>query len=165
MPRKPSSIPKRPRASKTQQGFSDTPRIMSDEEKHELIRMHVAARAPQDPLQRISLWAGVTLSLFAIGFGWWMTTGQVIRRTATDGSADLREAAAELDRFTQMVETNDVLNRLAPSPVSEAEAGSFNDVLRSNLSATRTQDLFVPAEQATSSDSQSDVPAGLTPDS
>lgn len=170
MPRKSSSVPRRPRASKSQSGgFSATPRIISSEEKHELIRMHAAARAPQDPLQRVSLWAGVTLSVAALAFGWWLTVGQDIRQNAGEGSDEIRRAAAELDKFTEMLGSSSALDHLVPTPVSEATASSFDDLLRDNLSgsATRTRDLLSPAPDAATSSGQEApprVPAGLTPD-
>jgi hypothetical protein len=174
MPRKASSVPKKQRSSSTGAAFaSQAPRMMSEEEKHRMIMAHAAIRAPQDPLQRISLWAGVTLSVAAIATGWWFTVGQGIQYEAGQGSQELRRAAAELDKFTQMVESSAFLNAPTNNPTSNANAGSFDELMRSNLPEQRN--LFAPSD--TGPDTQADatstpptpstapsVPAGLTPD-
>lgn len=170
MPRKASSIPKKQRVLRNAGAFeADTPRMMSDEEKHRMIMAHAAARAPQDPLQRVSLWAGVTLSVAALAVGWWFTVGTGIQQNVGQGSEQLRQAAAELDKFTNLVQTSPALNNPANSPTSAADAATFGNVMRDNLfkpaddSTADANATSTPTDQK-SPPSAPSVPAGLTPD-
>ncbi len=154
MPRTSSSTTRKRRTTtRRKMTYTDTPRLISEAEKHELIRIHAASRAPQDPLQRTSLWAGVTLCVAVLLVGWWMTVGSGIKHTVSDRSNDLQALTEELDRFQEEVKTNPLLNPppVVPSPTAEATAAEFDSVLKSNLgldepvSATPTHDLLVPA--------------------
>lgn len=172
MPRKSSASTPRRRAS-AKAAFTETPRLISDEEKRELIRVHAAARAPQDPLQRMSLWAGVTLSILGIAVGWWLTVGQGIQQTASRTNEEMRRVTQELNEFADKVEAKNLPFMRPPTP--PASAGSFEEVLRANLgSATRTRDLLSAPSATTSTDATTepsekeepvtpDIP-GLTPD-
>jgi hypothetical protein len=167
MPRKSSSAPKR-----RKHATAATPRMLSEAEKHELIRLHVANRAPQDPLQRLSLWAGVSLCVTVLLVGWWFTVGVGVQQAvSTEDAEELRALTEELDRFTEQVETNPLLNppTVAPSTTSEATASGFDDILKENLGldspATRTQDLLVPRQPENVPPPTPVTPPGLTPDS
>lgn len=160
MPRKAPSSTRRRAPAQEARAFADTPRILSEQEKHELIRVHVAARATHDPLQRASLWAGVTLSIAALLVGWWLTVGQNIKQSFADGSADLKKLTQELNTFSERVESDPTLrNSLLPSPTSNASASSFEAILKGNLAATttRARDLLVPP----TSNSSTAVPLSL----
>lgn len=175
MPRKPASSTTRTRRTSTrrvQAAYTETPRIISDAEKHQLIRIHAASRAPQDPLQRTSLWAGVSLCVAVLLVGWWMTVGTGIQQTVTSGEVEeLRALTEELDRFTEEVETNPLLNPppVAPSTTSEATAAEFDTALKSTLgleqstTTERTQELMVPAPENVPPPTPV-TPPGLTPD-
>ena len=47
------------------------PLLMTSDEKHELIRAHAAMRTPHDPVQMLSVWAGVLVA-FVVVIGGWM---------------------------------------------------------------------------------------------
>jgi hypothetical protein len=188
MPRKPSSTPRkrttsggasRRTAPSKPVVFEDTPRMISDDEKHQLIRAHAAMRAPQDPLQRLSLWAGVSLSVLMIGVGWWLSVGQQVRGAVNQQSEQIRKATAELDSFVNLVHTSKVTNPTA-NPTAQAEAASFQELLKNDLfeHTTRT-DLMAPLPEDTTSTTSTAVftpppsktrpsaptiPPGLTPD-
>jgi hypothetical protein len=131
--------------------------MMSPAEKRGLILAHAAARAPQDPLQRMSLWAGVTLCVLMLIVGWWSTVGWTVRDTLSEPSSEVRALTEELDRFTEQVQSNPLLVPPMPTATSEATAASFDDLLKSNLQeepsdtapATRTRPLLEPAEPKT----------------
>lgn len=168
MPRKSSSVPKRQRGTK-RAVVSDTPRMLSVEEKHELIRAHVASRMPQqDPLQRVSLWAGVTLTVAVLAGGWWFTVGQRVQQSASGSSGDLQRITEELNRFSDAVEADPTLRSTIGSGSSEAP--SFADQLQDRLSATRTHELLSPSS-ATSvlpgvvAGEQDEITSELTPHS
>lgn len=174
MARPASAISRKRRApsKKATAGFSDTPRLLSNEEKRELIRAHAASRAPQDPVQRLSLWAGVVLSVLVIGAGWWMTVGRQVRQAVSQQSMELRKLTSEMDQFVNIVQTSPALNPpQIPNGVSQAAASPFDALLKDQLmgSATRTRDLLAPAppelQASVSATSASpSVPAGLIPD-
>jgi hypothetical protein len=160
MPQAPR-VPKRTRSKKTAAGFSDTPRIISEQEKHQLIQAHVAARVPQDPLQRVSLWAGVSLSLVMIVAGWWMTVGWAMRHTAVqDGSAEIRAATEQLKRFTDLVNNDPSLGLDAlRNPTPSASASSFEELMNQNLNTSSRRNLIAPGVTTSTTH-----PSGLTPD-
>ena len=159
-------VPKRSRAKKAAAGFSDTPRLISQEEKHQLIRAHVSAHAPQDPLQRVSLWAGVSLSVMMIAVGWWMTVGWNVRHKVAEGSAAVRAATEKLNRFSDLVNSDpslglDALRGSTPS----ASASSFEEMMGRNLIAPAN--YATPTSTDTNTDTDDPVPStpsGLTPD-
>lgn len=144
--------------------------MLSEAEKHELIRLHAAQRAPQDPLQRMSLWAGVSLCVAVLLVGWWFTVGVGVKRVVSNEETEnLRTLTDELNRFTEEVESNPLLNpsTIVPQPTAEVTASGFDDILRGNLgldeTATRTQDLLVPGDEVPPS-STPKHPPGLTPE-
>jgi len=150
--------------------FADTPRMISDDEKRELIRAHAAMRAPQDPLQRMSLWAGVTLSVLMIGAGWWLSVGQNVRNAVDQQSDQIHQATAELDKFVNLVQTSKITH---PDGVAQANAASFQELLKNDLfEHTSRTDVMAPASPTASSTppikssppSAPTIPPGLTPD-
>lgn len=72
--------PKRARSSRSE-SISVAPRILSSEEKRELILAHAAARRPLDPIQRFSLWSGVAICLLFVVGAWIYTVGSGIKRS------------------------------------------------------------------------------------
>jgi len=143
--------------------------MISEAEKHELIRLHAAQRAPQDPLQRMSLWAGVSLCVALLLVGWWFTVGVGVKQAVSnDQTESLRALTEELNAFTEEVESNPLLNpsMVVPQPTASVTASGFDDILRGNLgldeTATRTQDLLVPGD-ATPPPTPT-RPPGLTPE-
>jgi len=48
-----------------------TPRVISPEEKRQLILAHASMRGPHDPLQMMSLWAGVAVTALVLVVGYW----------------------------------------------------------------------------------------------
>lgn len=138
----------------------DTPRILSADEKRQLILAHAAMRRSMDPIQRMSLWAGVVICMaFVIG-GWMYTVGSgikkslagpldphvqdVVDQTKEFGQDTGRDTAAELGEQLQQV-----TDRL--KTISEQQA--VLDVMVQQLStstapgatSTRTN-LFIPPE-------------------
>ncbi|GMU25186.1 hypothetical protein KJZ71_02105 [Patescibacteria group bacterium] len=167
--------------------FSETPRILTSEEKRELILAHAAARAPRDPVQQASLFAGVMIAVLAIGAGWWATVRIQVQASVHGGSQSLRELTKELETFTEEAKTNPVVNPPElPGPTTAAQAAQFTKFLQAVLEgatgtpAERRGDLLAP-EASTSVPSAEPDPSpetrpsgfpfvhpsstGLTPDS
>ncbi len=164
MPRASSSAPKRQRRVKASED-STTPRFLNEEEKHQLIRAHMAARVPQqDPLQRVSLWAGVSLTVLVLAGGWWFTVGQRVQQSMSGSDEDIRQLTDELNRFSDAVEADPTLRATLGSGSSSE---TFVDQLQDRLSATRTRDLLSPASSTSSGQvagEEDSVPPGLMPD-
>lgn len=158
-------MPTKKRTTKKSSGtFDETPRVLSAEEKHELIKAHAALRSPQDPVQRLTLWAGVLIAMIAIVAGWWYTVGTNVRETIQIGTSDLREKTQELDAFTNIAEQNPIVNPPAlPGVTSEASAAQFAEILNLILvgeelpTSTRRDDLLAPASTTTKSTSTNEL--------
>lgn len=167
--------------------FSETPRILTSEEKRELILAHAAARSPRDPVQQASLFAGVIIALLAIGAGWWATVRIQVQSSVQGGGQSLRELTKELEMFTEEAKTNPVVNPPElPGPTTAAQAAQFTKLLQAVLEgatgtpAERRGDLLAP-EASTSAPAAEPEPSletrpsgfpfvhpsstGLTPDS
>ncbi|MCC7357790.1 hypothetical protein IT408_04815 [Candidatus Uhrbacteria bacterium] len=56
-------------------GFHEaTSRFISAEEKRRLILAHAEMRRPHDPVQMLSVWAGVAVTMMVLTFGYWYAT-------------------------------------------------------------------------------------------
>lgn len=85
MPEKRRSSSKRParsRAGGAAPGITVAPRILSSDEKRQLILAHSAMRRPMDPIQRASLWAGVLVCMLFVVGAWAYTVGSGIKKSA-----------------------------------------------------------------------------------
>lgn len=75
---------------------------MSQEEKRQLILAHAARHRPLDPVQRLSLWAGVVICLLFVVGAWAYTVGSGIRRSMARPMDENLNAVLEAAReFTQ----------------------------------------------------------------
>jgi len=125
------------------------PRILSADEKHELILAHAAARKPVDPIQRVSLWAGVAVCVVFIVGAWFYTVGsgiqnslagppdpntqQMVRLTGefvsntASSSAQLQHGFQSItERLDQLNAEQKVLNRMADTLNGTSTATSTN---------------------------------------
>lgn len=149
MPIKRRQVPK-----KNAPPHQSTPRILSADEKRQLILAHAATRHPHDPIQRASMWAGVFISVaFLIGL-WTYTVGSGIKQTLAtptdDGLIDAFETAKEK---TDSQVIGDLSNRLLQIGDAEvapsAKPSAIVNGIISNLTASSTdktvnarEDLF-----------------------
>lgn len=158
-----SSKRSRSRSVRTSKGsgdevFDETPRIITPEEKRSLILAHANAREPKDPVQRITLWAGVAVAIIAIVSGWFMTVGYQVKTEFAGSGDELQKLADELDAFTERAKTNPIVNPpKLPGPTTAAAAAQFEDVLQdilsedANSTTTRRDDLLAPSAPSVSS--------------
>ncbi len=70
---------------------SDRPRLLTAEEKRQLILAHAAQREPVDSVQRFSLWTGVLVCVLVIGIGWLYTMRQTIAGAIQAGGSGQQE--------------------------------------------------------------------------
>jgi hypothetical protein len=133
----------------------ETPRILSPDEKRELILAHAAMRAPQDPFQRFTMWSGIAVAIMALVGGWWLTVGWSVERAVEQGNVDLRKMTSSLNEFTQEVKTNPILaHPEIPTPTSNVQAAELVDNLKELLeqaSSTPRTDLLSPNAPSSSS--------------
>ncbi|HWQ99243.1 MAG TPA: hypothetical protein VN397_00145, partial [Candidatus Methylomirabilis sp.] len=172
MPRKSASRPKASRNPVQPAAFYDTPRLLSADEKRELILAHAAARAPQDPLQRISLWTGVTVAVAVIVGGWFMTVGWQVRHTVSQSGDDVRKMTDRLNELTEQVESNPMFKATAlDGPTSQAAAAELGGRIKTaleeaNASSTgvRQGNLIAPSAPGSGMASDSNVSTtGISP--
>jgi hypothetical protein len=90
--------------------------VISQDEKRRLILAHAAMRPTRDPVQFMSMWAGVLVAVIAIVTGWWWSVGSGLAsswsRVAGGVSHDVRtlgqdrdsEVANELMRVTERLQ-------------------------------------------------------------
>ncbi len=153
--------------------FSETPPIISAEEKHQLIMAHTQARPLRDPLQQATLWGGVMIAFGAILVGWFFTVGHQVKLQISSGG-NMQALTQRLNRFTESVNGNSVLQKGAVgNPSSEADAAEFSGMLKQLLGTTSTpaqrDDLIAPgpasasANSTTSTKSTSTAPQGFVP--
>jgi hypothetical protein len=151
------------------------PRILSAEEKRELILAHAAARRPVDPVQRMSLWAGVAICLVFVVGAWVYSVGSGIKKSFAQGvdpglsrSAELTkdflknpsqngfQATNELGQ--QMKAVTDRLNELeTQDQIIQAMAA---EIATSTATASSTPNLFKPSTKPSTS---SNATTTLTP--
>jgi hypothetical protein len=141
------------------------PRILSSAEKRELILAHAAARRPADPIQRVSLWAGVFVCLTFIVCAWVYTVGSGIQKSlagpvdpnlqqvkdltgafaetaVTEGANELKQGFEDIaTRLDQLSAEQALLNQMA----AELNASS------STSKTTPSDNLFKPQLQPSSS--------------
>lgn len=152
-------IMRRTTPSKKAKRLQVAPRILSSEEKRELILAHAAARQPIDPVQRFSLWAGVTVCLIFVVGAWAYTAGSGIRKSlagpvdanlqgALDATKEIGKGALETggELGAQINEVSKQLGVLA-----EQEALIQQLAAEINATSTRSDRFQSPAGNATSS--------------
>lgn len=136
----------KPEAS--EDAFSETPRVLSDEEKRQLILAHASVRAPKDPVQRATMWAGMFVALAVIFGGWWLSVGRNIQKGVEGGDRkDWKAMEDRLDQFTDQLRTDTVVNAPnIPLPTSEAsaaeDAGMVRAVIGEESERADRDDLF-----------------------
>lgn len=72
---------------------------VSADEKHRLIVAHAAMRAPQNPSQYMSMWAGVFVAIFAVLTGWWWSVGSGI--ASNFSSVGIQEAVQSVPPYIE----------------------------------------------------------------
>jgi hypothetical protein len=123
-----------------------TPRLLSEHEKRELIMAHAAARAPQDTVQRVTLWAGIAVALVVIVGGWFLTVGWSVREAVrSTGPSQLRTMTDELRAFTDQLKAEQAMQAPElPSTTSQATAADFAELVRSHITSS-TSDVSTPS--------------------
>jgi hypothetical protein len=150
----------RTRSSAAPSRVMPTSRLISADEKRQLILAHSQSRQPLDRQAQISMWIGLTVSIVFIVVGWMYTMGGTIRKsfagapdpavqTAIEGGKMLGESFDEArnkigqigggiqdvaDKLNAMDQREDTLNRIA-------------NEIQSTSTEVERKDLFQPATQ------------------
>jgi len=161
----------RKRATKTNsrisegEGFQDTPRLIGEEEKHELIRAHAfASRAKRDPVQRATAYLGFFAVIAMLVWGWWDTVGMNIKTQVATGTSEYREMTENMNAFTEQLQERAAIEvPNVAQPTSEANAGSFSELMKSVLQNEPSQkptrnDLIAPGVVSSSAATSTSMP-------
>jgi hypothetical protein len=168
-PAKRPAAPKRSRTVRAAVAPIDKPvgLIMSSEEKRQLILAHAAMRAPRrDPLQMLSVWAGVMVTLVVVFVGWWWAATPSYVDALKDPDPSFQPMYDELKILTERMKTLPAqtkdLDLLKDSDelgagAQDAKQQAIN-VLSGTLNATTTSvggrtDLFKPPVNTTTTSS------------
>jgi hypothetical protein len=126
----------------------ETPRILSSEEKRELILAHARSQTGTDPMLRATVWGGVMIAVAGIGFGWWWTVGTGIKYSMQGDSSEYQAITESLNEFTRSVKDTDGGLPDALSPTDQANANGVSDLMKAVLegdgSTSQRNDLLSP---------------------
>lgn len=98
---------------------------LSSDEKRRIILAHAAMRETHDPVQIVSMWAGVTATALMVLFGWWWAVKPEIAKTYNN---ELRPAVSDLGSSlknvtSQMKEAQEVLSETWKIKDATADSG------------------------------------------
>lgn len=148
---------KRPmsRASHDEEELQETPQILSSEEKRELILAHARSQSAKDPMQRMTVWGGVLISLGALAFGWWWTVGTSIQTTWRKGSPEFQAMTDSLNEFSKSLQVESEALKGPLTPTDSANASEYPDLLKAVMEGAeqngRRNDLLAPARKTSTS--------------
>lgn len=173
------AAPKRVAAKAANASATERPRILSSEEKRQLILAHAAERQPVDGVQRLSLWSGVVVCILAIAIGWVYTMRQSIASAIDTSKANSSEQIdyGELkesmhSNINRMVEQIDTLQEDHILELKEqAEIiKSINEAAQSTSTEAATstdnggKELFQPNNSDNQQDDNFSLPPGVSID-
>ncbi len=147
---RPSAVPSR---------VMPTSRLISADEKRQLILAHTAARQPMDQQARISMWIGLSVSIVFIVVAWMYTMGGTIRKsfagapdptvqTFIEGGKRLGEQFNEVkseigdisggikevaEKLNAMDERDDIVNRIANEIQSTSTESEGKDLFQPDM--------------------------------
>jgi len=133
----------------------ERPRIMSSEEKRQLILAHARERQPVDAVQRFSLWTGVAVCVLAITVGWVYTMRQSIAGSISGGASaeekvDYESLKASIHKnIGQMVDEIDVLQ---DEHLSELQAQAELIQAGSAVKASTSTEMATPSSSTVRGD-------------
>lgn len=127
------------------------PKILSDEEKRQLIMAHAASRKPIDHVQRVSLVAGVLICALAIGTGWIysvrMSMAEVFPKTGESDSAetaaearlryqeDIKEGTQSIIQEIEKIEREEILPNIKSALVATTTPAAATSTAKENAKA------------------------------
>ncbi len=137
---------------------------MRGDEKRQLILAHAAMRDAHDPIQAMTVWAGVAVAAFVVALGWWWTVGSTVFDPLKNLSSSAHGSVASVVQAAQAqdvtVQSNDVADTLnaaqskleALQTQTDAQQTAL-DRMAAIVSATDTTrgDIFTPGSPSTSS--------------
>jgi len=123
------------------------PRILSSEEKRELILAHAAARHPIDPVQRVSVWAGVAVCVLFVVAAWFSTVGSGIRKSLAGPPDQALTQAKEATQ--QVIDTTSIagnqIQRKFQEVTDQLQAAADREAVVNQLAARLAATSTVPA--------------------
>lgn len=148
---RPSAVPSR---------IVPTSRLISADEKRQLILAHSESRRPMDRQARISMWIGLTVSIVFVVAAWMYTMGGTIRKsfagepdpavqTVIEGGKRLgeqfNEISSEIGDMSGGI--NDVAEKLKALDEREDMVNRIANEIQPTSTELERKDLFQPATQ------------------
>lgn len=147
------------------EGFQDTPRLIGEEEKRQLILAHAAAaRGVKDPVQRATAWMGFVAVIALLVWGWWNTVGAGIQTQISTGTSTYKQMTENMNSFTDRLQQRAAIEAPdVPQPTSAAHAESFSGLMKSVLQddaaqQPRRNDLIAPGVVSSSDATSTSMP-------
>ena len=128
---------------------------VSAEDKRRMIMAHAVMRPTRDPVQLMSMWAGVMVAVMAVGLGWWWSVGASIAQTWSSGTVSKTFNAFAPDTQTQSQMQRELEQTSQRLDAMRAQAAAEQDQLNVlQPSATSTSNgrpgIFAPPPNDTS---------------
>ncbi|MBI5654894.1 hypothetical protein HZC53_04565 [Candidatus Uhrbacteria bacterium] len=157
--------PSKPREVRSQTPPPDTYQsstFLSREEKRQIILAHANMRRPHDPVQMMSMWAGVLACLVVVAVGWWWTVRPEIGRQiessvkpamaqVSSGVQDMRASIGEISPggLTQPLKEVDAkVKQLRDQTKAQKDAlDAMSELMDRNATGTtqdQGRDIFTP---------------------
>jgi len=138
---------------------------LSREEKRQIILAHANMRKPHDPVQMMSMWAGVLACLLVVAVGWWWTVkpeiskqfSGAVKPAFAQGTEDLKSAGQMLKNLSQnnLFNSNDPKMKELTQKANEQKAALLHlapadEGAASGTEAEQGRNIFIPSGKASS---------------
>ncbi|MBU1032851.1 MAG: hypothetical protein ABII13_01430 [Patescibacteria group bacterium] len=117
--------------------YQATPRIISEDEKRQLILAHVDAREPIDSRKQVNLWMGVGVCVCIVVGAWLLTVGGNIKRIWTKPlDANLQQALDDTRYFKETVvkenmdDVRELQNKIKDTSVRVQYAAQEEEIIK-----------------------------------
>lgn len=153
----------RSKRTKSAGPVKNKPKILSLDEKRELILAYTAARRPLDATQKVSLWAGVTICTVFVALFWLYATSDGITRVLAEprntSVSSVVESGAEIedifnDGLGQFKEINSEIETIAGRLEAKLQEEAILEQIGSRLKdGSGNPDLSAPGQAASTTNS------------
>ena len=142
------------RLFKSQGAVATRPPIVGADEKRELILAHAAMRKPRDPVQMLSLWAGVvTTFLVVISAWWWASKPGYLRLLSASPREGFESVQQNYDQMHQKMQSD--LQVSEPTLTELKQTATRLDQMSARATANQTTLQRLAADVSSSSSAPS----------
>lgn len=120
-----------------------TPRFLSADEKRQLILAHAAMRRSRDPVQMMSVWAGVAVTVLVLVVGYWYATKpSFVEASQKPFDEQLAPALEDVSAFTQKMKALPDVFQGRVSPSSQQTDAATQELVRLRKEAEARQHVL-----------------------